>query len=94
MAELNNLAVYLQDHSNLLLEVYGHTDESGNYDYNLDLSIRRAKSVVSYLINYGIDQSRLKFQGFGESKPLSESGGAEAFLNRRVEFQLINGKSN
>jgi len=66
--------------------VEGHTDASGTPSYNLDLSERRAKSVVRYLNERGVDASKLIARGYGQSKPIAAdplSGD-----NRRVETRL------
>ena len=69
------------------IAVDGYTDASGTDEYNLDLSERRAKSVVSYLEEQGVDTSKLLAQGFGETNPLN--GNAEDPANRRVEMRLV-----
>ena len=46
-----------------------HTDRHGSEEYNIDLSGRRAKSVIDYLIEAGIAPDRLQFQGYGKSRP-------------------------
>jgi outer membrane protein OmpA-like peptidoglycan-associated protein len=68
--------------------VVGHTDYVGGYDYNMDLSKRRARAVMDALVNeFGIAAARLKSDGVGYLAPaasnLSEAGRA---LNRRVEL--------
>ncbi len=74
----------------LLVEIQGHTDERGGDAYNLDLSDRRAASVRQYLIDKGIDASRLKSQGYGETQPLDNRHNEEAWAkNRRVEFLIL-----
>ena len=55
---------------NRRLEVGGHTDSDEPEDYNLELSTRRAASVVGYLIEKGVDTSRLEWKGYGESRPI------------------------
>ena len=69
------------------IAVDGYTDASGTDEYNLDLSERRANSVVSYLEDQGVDTSKLIAQGFGESNPLN--GNADDPANRRVEMRLV-----
>ena len=66
--------------------VEGHTDASGTADYNLNLSERRAKAVVRYLSERGVDTAKLVPRGYGQTKPLS----ADKFSadNRRVETRL------
>ena len=72
-----------------LVEIQGHTDDQGDDDYNLDLSMRRAKSVRTYLVQSGVEESRLLAQGYGESAPLQPGTSEEArAANRRVEFHI------
>ncbi|HJN74323.1 MAG TPA: OmpA family protein [Myxococcota bacterium] len=72
-----------------LVEIQGHTDDQGDEEYNLDLSMRRAKSVRSYLVQSGVEESRLMAQGYGESQPLQPGTSEEArAANRRVEFHI------
>jgi outer membrane protein OmpA-like peptidoglycan-associated protein len=69
--------------------VEGHTDDSGNTDYNLDLSHRRARAVVEYLHARGVPSERLDFIGYGAAQPLGPSDSPEGReLNRRVEFRI------
>lgn len=70
---------------NMRFNVEGHTDSQGARDYNLDLSRRRAQTVVDYLVSLGIDRSRLQAEGFGFDKPRPGLT-ASAPGNRRVEF--------
>ena len=73
-----------------LMRVQGHTDSRGDEEYNLKLSQQRAVSVKEFLIDEGIDPTRLSARGYGETHPISdndtEEGRAE---NRRVEFHII-----
>jgi outer membrane protein OmpA-like peptidoglycan-associated protein len=70
-----------------LVEVQGHTDEQGNDAYNLDLSRRRAATVMRYLVDAGIAASRLTSKGYGETEPLDLRHTQEAYAaNRRVAF--------
>lgn len=66
---LDNLIEFLELNSNLKIEIRSHTDLRGNDAYNLDLSDRRAKSVVDYLVDKGIPRERLVPKGYGETKP-------------------------
>ncbi len=73
-----------------LIEVQGHTDERGSDAYNLDLSDRRAKSVRRYLMDKGVEGSRLEAQGYGESQPVDTRSNERAwYKNRRVEFLIL-----
>ena len=71
------------------VEIQGHTDDKGKRDYNIDLSDRRASSVRRYLIESGVEASRMEAKGYGPAKPVApnvtSSGRAR---NRRVEFHI------
>ncbi len=67
--------------------VEGYTDASGSDDHNLDLSKRRAKSVLQYLNDKGVDVSRLVANGYGESRLITNDPMDP--LNRRVETRRI-----
>lgn len=66
---LDKLVEFLELNDNLTIEIQAHTDARGNDAYNLDLSNRRAQSVVDYLVDAGIDRTRLKPKGYGETTP-------------------------
>ncbi|MCM1293604.1 MAG: OmpA family protein [Bacteroides sp.] len=66
---LDELATLLSDNPNITIEMTSHTDRHGSAEYNMDLSNRRAKSVVDYLIAAGISPDRLQYQGYGKSHP-------------------------
>ncbi len=71
----------------LQLEVQGHTDSQGGEGANLDLSQRRAQSVVNYLTRQGVEGGRLTAVGYGESQPIESNETAEGrAANRRVEL--------
>lgn len=67
---LNALVKLLNDNPNITIELSAHTDLVGNDAHNKQLSLRRAQSVVDYLIKYGIDSERLTPVGYGEEKPV------------------------
>ena len=86
---LNAVAVVLAKFNRTLVDVYGHTDSTGDEGYNIDLSQRRALSVATYLNAQGIDSRRFFIQGYGESRPVATNATPEGrALNRRVEIQL------
>lgn len=66
---LDKLVKTLNDNPNITIELRAHTDFRGNDDYNMELSLNRAKSCVDYLISKGIKPDRLTAKGFGESDP-------------------------
>jgi outer membrane protein OmpA-like peptidoglycan-associated protein len=72
-----------------LVEVQGHTDEQGNDAYNLDLSKRRAATVMRYLQDNGVENARIISNGYGETNPVDERHTQEAYKkNRRVQFVI------
>jgi len=84
---LDNLAALLLKIPDVHIEVQGHTDSDGKPEYNLDLSQRRAESVVKYLITKGIAAERLVAKGYGITKPIADNRTLSGKrLNRRVEL--------
>jgi len=69
MVSLDKLVETLNDNPNVTIELMSHTDSRDTEEYNLDLSQKRAQSVVTYLIEKGIDPERLSAKGYGESSP-------------------------
>lgn len=88
---LKAIADLLKSNPNLKVYVVGHTDMTGSFEHNMDLSLRRAKSVVKALVSkYGISANRLKAQGVGPLAPVSTNRTEEGRkLNRRVELVEI-----
>lgn len=66
---LDSMAQVLRDNPNVTIEMASHTDRKGTDEYNINLSTRRARSVIDYLIEAGIAPERLQYQGYGESRP-------------------------
>lgn len=89
--ELNKLETMLRQNPNITVEISGHTDSFGHWQYNRTLSQKRAEAVKDFLTKKGIDPRRLKAVGYGESRPLvsndDEKDGRE--INRRVEFRVL-----
>lgn len=85
---LEAIARLLKDHPDLKVYVVGHSDMTGSLEHNLDLSLRRAKSVVGSLVTqFKIEASRLSPQGIGPLSPVSTNKTDEGKkLNRRVEL--------
>jgi outer membrane protein OmpA-like peptidoglycan-associated protein len=73
--ELDRLVKIMKDHPTLVIELGGHTDRRGSSEYNQILSKKRAEVAKKYLVEHGIDASRIKTKGYGETKP--EVSGAE-----------------
>ena len=87
--KLDRVVKLLMDYPKYNLHVNGHTDSIGSDAYNDKLSLNRALAVVNYLIDKGINASRLSYKGFGERYPI-ESNATDygRLINRRVEFEL------
>jgi OmpA-OmpF porin, OOP family len=85
---LDQIAKVLTDKPSLRLKIIGHTDNVGGAAYNLDLSTRRAANVSAALVGgYGIDPTRLSFEGAGLSRPIASNDTDEGRAqNRRVEL--------
>ncbi len=66
---LDSIVQVLHDNPNVTIEMASHTDRWGSDEYNMNLSQRRAQSVIDYLISKGIRKDRLQPQGYGESRP-------------------------
>ncbi len=88
-AEISLLSVLtvIEEYHSSKVRIEGHTDDTGEEDYNLDLSKKRAQSVRDWLIERGCDPERLIPIGFGESKPIASNDTEEnRQQNRRVEI--------
>lgn len=87
--ELNRLLEFLKLNPTLKIEVGGHTDDQGDNVYNQKLSENRAKSVVDYLISNQIVSDRVKWVGYGETKPIADNRTDEGRAqNRRTEVKI------
>jgi outer membrane protein OmpA-like peptidoglycan-associated protein len=87
--ELNKLLDLLLTNKTIRIEVGGHTDSQGDNAYNQKLSENRAKSVVDYLIAHQIAPERVKWVGYGETKPIADNKTEEGrSLNRRTEVKI------
>lgn len=87
--ELDKISEMLLDNPNLHMTIDGHTCSMGSDAYNLNLSGKRAASIVRYLIGTGVLATNLESNGYGESRPkMSNETKAGREMNRRVEFEL------
>jgi peptidoglycan-associated lipoprotein len=76
------------------LQIEGHADERGSIEYNLALGMRRAQSIMSYLVGFGVDAGRFRVESFGEDRPLTQGTTESAWAqNRRGEFVILGGVS-
>jgi len=88
--ELDKIVDFLNEGTVSLIEISGHTDNTGSLATNEKLSKSRAESVVSYLVTKGISQSRLQAAGYGPSKAIDTNNTPEGRTqNRRVEFLVL-----
>jgi Outer membrane protein and related peptidoglycan-associated (lipo)proteins len=88
--KLAKLAGILMLFPDMKLSIEGHTDSTGSEDWNLKLSVDRARTVYEFLMNQGISQERMKYQGFGSSRPIaSNDTEANRAKNRRVELIVL-----
>jgi len=72
------------------VSIEGHTDDRGKAEHNRDLSDRRAKSVMQYLVDHGVPADRLESHGFGQEQPIASNKTASGrAANRRVEFRIV-----
>lgn len=88
--ELNKIATFMEENPEVKITINGHTDNQGGETYNRELSTKRAKAVYKYLINSGIGKERLKYQGYGQSKPIASNDTQEGRQkNRRIAFEIL-----
>jgi outer membrane protein OmpA-like peptidoglycan-associated protein len=88
-AELDKLVAFLTTNKTLKIELNGHTDNVGDPKSNLLLSNNRAKAVYDYLVGKGIAKERLKYKGYGDTRPVVLNDTPEhRQLNRRTEFRI------
>ncbi len=86
---LNRIAVQFIEHPEYVIEIQGHTDNTGKYEINVDLSKRRAESVREFLINAGVPDNQLSAKGYGPDRPIADNETkAGRAQNRRVEFDI------
>ncbi len=87
MGPINKIYKLMKKRPALKFSIEGHTDSDGDENHNLELSKQRAKTVMDKLISMGISPDRLKYTGFGETKPIDSNATPEGKANnRRVEF--------
>ncbi|MDH7515027.1 MAG: OmpA family protein [Bacteroidota bacterium] len=87
--ELDRLVRFLESNPDIRIEICGHTDDVGSDEFNMELSKKRAESVVAYLRSKKIPATRLIAKGFGETRPEVPNDSEEnRARNRRVEFKI------
>ncbi|OFX52084.1 MAG: hypothetical protein A2046_06060 [Bacteroidetes bacterium GWA2_30_7] len=95
------LLAFLNNNKNISVEIASHTDNKGEDSYNIELSQKRAQSVVDFLVTNGIDATRLKAKGYGENFPLTANAFSDGTdnetgrsQNRRTEFRIISAETS
>jgi OOP family OmpA-OmpF porin len=93
--KLDHLYTIMVDNPTIEIELSSHTDSKGSEAYNLDLSERRARSCVDYLIEKGIGANRMTSKGYGKTRPIAPNEFPDGkdnpdgrALNRRTEFKV------
>jgi outer membrane protein OmpA-like peptidoglycan-associated protein len=88
--ELSRVIEFMNNNTDVEIEIAGHTDSKGPESYNQRLSDRRAKAVFDHLVAKGVAPERIVSRGFGESKPVATNDTSEGQAqNRRVEFKIL-----
>ena len=88
--ELDKFAKLLIKNPKVCIEVSGHTDNVGAASYNKKLSKNRALTVKNYLVNHGVEEERISYEGYGMEQPIeSNATAAGRAKNRRVEIQVL-----
>ena len=73
-----------------MIEIGGHTDNTGDPASNMQLSMQRADAVRQVLIGYGVDPAMLTARGYGETKPVASNDTPEGrFENRRIAYTVV-----
>jgi outer membrane protein OmpA-like peptidoglycan-associated protein len=92
--ELDKIVTLMRDNPGMTVELGSHTDARGNNQYNLNLSQRRAESAVAYIVEHGVDKSRIVAKGYGETTPVNKCRDGitctddEHQRNRRTELRI------
>jgi outer membrane protein OmpA-like peptidoglycan-associated protein len=89
LKDLDRIAQAMNDFPSLEILFEGHTDNQGDFQLNLKLSVERVDEVKNYLISKGIAQERITTKGWGQTRPIASNATDERRkLNRRVEFTI------
>ncbi len=87
---LDQVVTVMTERPKIRIRIEGHTDSAGAERYNATLSQRRADAVQRYLVDKGVDASRLEATGFDETQPVATNDAPDGReLNRRTEFHFV-----
>jgi len=75
--ELNKLLRLMRNNAEQKIEIWGHTDNKGNAEYNLALSFARSEAVKKFIVTHGIDDNRIQCYGYGSSIPKADNNTIE-----------------
>jgi peptidoglycan-associated lipoprotein len=92
VAQLQADANWLKSHPAVRVMIEGHADERGNQEYNLALGVRRANTVVQYLVSQGVNESRIRSISYGKERPACQDASPDEGChqrNRRAAFQEL-----
>ena len=90
MPEFKRLKKFMDKYPKMKIMVIGHTDNVGDPEYNRQLSEMRSKFLVYKLIEFGIAEDRLDWNGYGMEKPIASNDTEEGRKrNRRIEFKIL-----
>lgn len=88
--QLLEIAVFLKSHPNIYVEIGGHTNGLPEDDFCMQLSDARAKNVAEFIIQQGVESSRVTYKGYGKSFPIADNATLEGRKkNQRVELKII-----
>lgn len=88
--ELAELLRFMEENPGIHIEISGHTDSTGSFDYNMALSEKRAMSVRDFLTGQGIAKDRISYAGYADTQPVDTNETAEGRANnRRTEFRVV-----
>lgn len=92
-SEIENALQLINENPDITVEISGHTDNTGSYEYNLNLSELRAKAVYTSLISKGINENRITYKGYADTLPItSNDNEIDRQSNRRIEFRVLRTK--
>ncbi len=87
---LQKVLATLKAYPDMVVEIRGYTDNTGNRNFNYTLSQRRADAVKHYLVQHGVDASRIRSKGYGPENPIATNATREGRArNRRIEFVRV-----
>ncbi len=92
--KLDKIIDIMKNNSRISIEINSHTDSQGSDEYNLQLSEKRARSAVEYIVSKGVDATRISGKGLGETKIINHCTNGiscteeEHAQNRRTEFKI------